>query len=394
MFYYLAQLRDILDGFNIFRYITFRAGMAAVTTFLICVIWGQWFIKRLQKFQVQEQARREDAPGLDKFQQGKEGTPTMGGILIVGSILISVLLWADLSNKYILLTGMTCGWLAMLGFMDDYIKLVHSRQPKAPDQERRRRDRVINTIKQLGLPYDLFTRRGRRGLHANTKLAWQLLLGFIIGLFIYSSPEISTKLDIPFFKNAALDLGFFYIPLVVLIVVGTSNAVNLTDGLDGLAIGCVLIVSMALAILSYITGHIKFSQYLFLPHVAGSGELTVFCAALVGASLGFLWFNSYPATIFMGDVGSLALGGSLGIISVFIKKELLLILLGGVFVAEALSVILQVLAVKLTGKRVFKMSPFHHHLQMSGWNESKIIIRFWIIAMILAFLTITTLKIR
>ena len=336
--------------------------MAAVTTFLLCIIFGPIFIKKLQQRKIQEIAKRDDCPDLDKFMNSKEGIPTMGGVFIVGSVLVSVFLWADLTNPFILLTTFTCLWLAILGGIDDYQKL---------------------------------TKKGkRRGLNARIKLLWQLILGFLIGIFVYLSPETSTRLDVPFFKNILLDLGIFYIPFVALIIVGTSNAVNLTDGLDGLAIGCVLIVTLTLSVLSYITGHLFFSQYLFIPHVPGAGELTVFCSAMLGASLGFLWFNCYPASIFMGDVGSLALGGSLGVVAVLIRKELLLVLLGGVFVIEALSVILQVVSFKTTGKRIFKMSPFHHHLQMSGWNESKIIIRFWITAIILALLTLTTLKIR
>jgi len=394
MFYFLSEFRDVFSELNIFRYITFRAGMSAVTTFLICIILGPYVIKKLKQLQIQEKTRREDCPDLDQFHDVKQGTPTMGGVLIVGSILFSVFLWADLTNPYILLTTVTCAWLSILGFADDYIKLLHSREPKPPHQERRRRDRILKKLKDLTQRYDLFTKRGRRGLHARTKLIWQLLLGTLIGSFIYLNPHISTKLDVPFFKNLTIDLGLFYIPFVILIVVGTCNAVNLTDGLDGLAIGCILIVSLALGILSYVTGHAKFSEYLFLPYVSGAGELTIFCAALVGASLGFLWFNAYPATIFMGDVGSLALGGTVGIISVFIKKELLLLLLGGIFAWEALSVILQVWSFKTRGKRLFRISPFHHHLQMCGWNESKIIIRFWIIGIILALLTLTTLKIR
>ncbi len=394
MFYFLSEFQDVLSGLNIFRYITFRAGMAVVTTFLISIIFGPYVIRKFRSLQIQEKTRREDCPDLDQFQDSKQGTPTMGGILIVGSVLFSVALWADLTNPYVLLTIVTCAWLSILGFADDYIKLKHSREPKPPHQERRRRDRVLNKIKQITQRYDLFTRLGRRGLHARTKLIWQLLLGALIGTFIYFNPHISTKLDIPFFKDLSIDLGPLYIPFVILIVVGTSNAVNLTDGLDGLAIGCVLIVSLTLGALSYLTGHLKFSEYLLIPYVPGAGELTIFCAALVGASLGFLWFNSYPASIFMGDVGSLALGGSLGIISVFIKKELLLLFLGGIFAWEALSVILQVWSVKTRGKRLFKISPYHHHLQMCGWNESKIIIRLWIVGVILALLTLTTLKIR
>lgn len=394
MFYFLSGLRSLFSEFNIFRYITFRAGMAAVTTFFLCVVIGPYVIRKFRSLQIQEKTRREDCPDLDQFQGGKQGTPTMGGVLIVGSILFSVALWGDLSNKYILLTLFTCAWLSFLGFADDYIKLKHSREPKPAHQERRRRDRVLNKIKEITQRYDLFTRRGRRGLHARTKFIWQLLLGALIGACMYYDPHISTKLDVPFLKNLTVDLGPFYIPFVIIILIGTSNAVNLTDGLDGLAIGCVLIVSLTLGMLSYITGHLKFSEYLFIPYISGAGELTIFCAALVGASLGFLWFNSYPATIFMGDVGSLALGGSIGIISVFIKKELLLLLLGGIFAWEALSVILQVWSFKTRGKRLFKISPYHHHLQMCGWNESKIIIRFWIIGIILALLTLTTLKIR
>ena len=287
----------------------------------------------------------------------------MGGIFMIGSIVLSVLFWADLSNLYINLTLIVCVFLAILGWVDDYIKLAQ----KGP----------------------------HRGLPARKKLFYELVLGLGVGWYLYYfSPEMSPKLDVPFLKNVVIDLGVFYIFFVALIIIGTTNAVNLTDGLDGLAVGCVLIVSFTLAILSYISGNLIFTKYLFIPYIAGAGELSVFCAAIIGASLGFLWFNSHPASVFMGDVGSLALGGSLGAIAVFIKKELLLGLLGGVFVIEALSVILQVASFKTRKKRLFKMSPFHHHLQLSGWHESKIIIRFWIIGIILALLTLTTLKIR
>lgn len=362
MFYYLSELRDVFFGFNIFKYITFRAGLAAVTTFLLCLIFGPFFIRKLKEFKIHEIAKRKDCPNLDQFQHSKEGTPTMGGVFIIGSILISVLLWADLTNRFILVTFFTCLYLAVVGFVDDYVKL---------------------------------TQQGKkRGLSARIKLLWEILLGCLVGAFIYLNPKTSTSLDLPFIKNAVVTLGIWYIPFVALVVIGTSNAVNLTDGLDGLAIGCVLIVSLTLAVLSYVTGHIQFSDYLFIPYIAGAGELMIFCAAIIGASLGFLWFNCYPASIFMGDVGSLALGGTLGVIAVLIKKELLLILLGGIFVLEAVSVIVQVFSFKATGKRIFKMSPFHHHLQLSGWKESQIITRFWIIAIILALLTLTTLKIR
>jgi len=361
MFYYLSEFKEYFFGFNIFRYITFRVGMATVTTFLLCVVIGPYFIKKLKQWRICEITKREDAPSLDQFQNSKQGTPTMGGIFIIGSIIVSVLLWADLTNKLVILTIITSLWLAILGGIDDYVKL---------------------------------TKVGQRGLKKKTKLFWQILLGCYIGYYVYLHPVTSTNLDIPFFKGAIISLGLFYIPFVAIIVVGSSNAVNLTDGLDGLAIGCVLIVSITLAILSYISGHINFSEYLLIPFVSGAGELAVFCGAIMGASLGFLWFNSHPATVFMGDVGSLSLGGTLGVIAVLIKKELLLVILGGVFVIEALSVILQVMSFRIYGKRIFKMAPLHHHLQLSGWKESKIIIRFWIIGIILALITLTTLKIR
>lgn len=361
MFYYLSELKEAFTFLNIFRYITFRAGMAAVTTFLMCIVFAPLFINKLRTLKVKEIAKRDDCPDLDQFQTSKEGTPTMGGIFIIGSILVSTFLWCDLSNNYVLLTAGTMLYLAVLGWFDDYVKL---------------------------------TKPGQRGLTKRTKLLWQVLLGCFIGSYVYFSPAISTQLDMPFFKNLIIDLGIFYLAFVALIIIGTSNAVNLTDGLDGLAIGCVLIVGMTLGILSYLTGHLNFSEYLLIPYIAGAGELTIICAAIIGASLGFLWFNCYPASVFMGDVGSLSLGGTLGVIAVLIKKELLLVIMGGVFVMEALSVILQVSSVKLRGKRIFKVSPLHHHLQLSGWDESKIIIRFWILAIIFALITLTTLKIR
>lgn len=362
MMYYLSQFSDLFSGLNIFRYITFRTGMAAVTTFLLCVLFGQYFIDRLNRLKFREIAKREDCKDLDKFQQVKEGTPTMGGIFIVGSILVSVLLWADLSNHFILLTMFVCLCLAMLGFWDDYVKLA-----------------------RMG---------GNRGLNKKSKLIWQIFISGAAALYLYWCPTTTTDLHFPFFKNLIVDLGIFYIPFIIIVIIGASNAVNLTDGLDGLAIGCVLIASITLAVLSYVTGHLKFSEYLFFPFVSGAGELTVFCAAIVGASLGFLWFNCHPASVFMGDVGSLSLGGTLGVIAVLIKKELFLAIMGGVFVMEALSVIIQVISFRTTGKRIFKMSPFHHHLQLSGWKESKIIIRLWILAIIFALFTLTTLKIR
>jgi phospho-N-acetylmuramoyl-pentapeptide-transferase len=363
MFYYLSNLRDFFFGFNIFKYITFRAAMAAVTTFALCIVFGPIITRYLQGKKIREYAKREDCPDLDKFVNSKQGVPTMGGIFIIGSILLSVLFWADLGNHYILLTMLTTLYLAVLGFVDDYVKLTKHDSRK-------------------------------RGLPARTKLLWQVLLGFFIGAYVYFSPNTSTQLSVPFFKHLIFNIGVFYLPMVALIVIGTTNAVNLTDGLDGLAIGSIFIVSSTLAVLCYLSGNIQFSRYLFLPFLPGAGELTVFCAAMAGASLGFLWFNCHPATIFMGDTGSLSLGGAIAVIAVFIKQELLLVLLGGIFVVEALSVILQVASFKLRRKRIFKMSPIHHHLQLSGWHESKIIIRFWIIGIVLALLTLTTLKVR
>jgi len=361
MFYFLADLKDIFFGFNVFKYITFRAAMSAVTTFLICVIFGPFFTRMLKEKKIREYAKRQDCPDLDKFAESKQGIPTMGGIFIIGSIVISVLLWADLGNRYILLTLFTCIYLAILGFVDDWVKL---------------------------------TRPKHFGLKPRVKFMFQILLACFIGSYVFFDPNTSTQLDIPFLKNVEIHLGALYFILVALMIIGTTNAVNLTDGLDGLAIGCVLIVSAALAVLSYLSGHLQFSQYLFIPYIPMAAELTVFCTAMVGAALGFLWFNSHPATIFMGDTGSLPLGGCIAVVTVLIKKELLLVILGGIFVVEALSVILQVSSFKIRRKRIFRMSPLHHHLQLSGWHESKIIIRFWIINIILALITLMTLKIR
>jgi phospho-N-acetylmuramoyl-pentapeptide-transferase len=362
MFYFLSQYIPNSTHFNIFRYITFRAGMAAVTAFLLCMVMGPVFINLTRRRNIGETAKRRDAPGLDQFQVKKEGTPTMGGVFIVGSILLSVGLWGNWTNMFVVMTAWVCLSFAVLGGYDDYVKL---------------------------------TGKGiHRGISARTKLFWQILISFVVGMFVYSYPFITTNLDVPFFKHLVINLGGFFVFWVVLVIVGSCNAVNLTDGLDGLAIGTTLMVAFTMAILSYVAGNVDMSEYLYVPYIPGAGELTVFCAAMVGASLGFLWFNCYPATVFMGDVGSLSLGGSIGMIAVLTKKELWLVVLGGVFVIECGSVILQVLSFKLTGKRIFKMSPFHHHLQLSGWNENKIIVRFWILAIILAMLTITSLKIR
>lgn len=363
MFYHiLYPLREFFAGLNIFKYITFRSAMAAMTTFFISLWLGPKVIKLLALLKVREHVRqRDEVQGLYDLHHHKQGTPTMGGILMVSAIICSTLLWADVTNRYVLICLASVFWLALAGFADDFIKLRFRRS---------------------------------KGLSAGTKLVAQVLLGFTVGIAVYLDPNISTKLDVPFFKGAAVDLGVFYIFFVALVIVGTSNAVNLTDGLDGLATGCLLTVASSYGILSYLTGHARFSQYLLIPYIDGVGEITIFCAAIFGACLGFLWFNCHPAAVFMGDVGSLALGGAMGLVAVLIKKELLLVIVGGIFVMEALSVILQVLSFRLRKKRIFKMAPLHHHFQMLGWPESKIIVRFWIIAVILALFTLTTLKLR
>ncbi len=362
MLYYLFYpLHDAVSFLNIFRYITFRAAMAAITAFLISLILGPVIIKYLTMLKIGENVRKEDSAKLYELHSRKQDTPTMGGILILLAIISSTLLWADIFNKYILLALFTTIWLGATGFMDDYLKQIRKRS---------------------------------RGLSAASKLASQMILGLILGVLLFLSPEGSTRVDIPFLKDVSLQLGVFYILFVIVVITGSSNAVNLTDGLDGLAIGIVIMVALAFSVLSYVSGNMRFSDYLFIPYIKGSGELTVFCSSILGAGLGFLWFNCYPASIFMGDVGSLALGGALGMVALLIKKELLLVIVGGIFVLEALSVILQVASFRLFKKRIFKIAPLHHHFQFLGWPESKVIVRFWIVAGLLALFTIITLKIR
>ena len=363
MFYhFLYPLRDIFFGFNVFRYITFRAVGASVTAFLLSALFGPPIIRKLRAMKVGEKIRNSEAhASLYKHHKDKEGTPTMGGILILFVIFLSVILWGDLSNRYIWLTMISTFWLGLVGFVDDYIKL---------------------------------SRKGSRGITATVKITGQLVLGLIVGFVLYSDPNISDRLDIPFFKDVVIHLGAFYVFFTALVIIGSSNAVNLTDGLDGLAIGCVATVAITYAVMSYISGHVAFSEYLHLVYIPNSGELTVFCAAIFGAGLGFLWYNCHPADVFMGDTGALALGGAIGTIAVLIKKELLLLVAGGIFVAEALSVIIQVFSFRFRGKRVFLMAPLHHHFQLKGWAESKVIFRFLIIAIILAFVSLSTLKLR
>lgn len=335
--------------------------MAAVTAFLISLIFGPFVIKKLKKLKIGEQTRKEDSVKLDDLHRKKQDTPTMGGIFIIASVLFSTLLWADITNRFILLVLFVTLWLGITGFADDYLKQVKKKS---------------------------------KGLTAATKFTSQITLGLILGTVLFLNPAYDTKLDIPFLKSFSLELGVFYILFVVLVIAGTSNAVNLTDGLDGLAIGCVIMAAIAFSILTYVSGHAQFSNYLLIPYIKGSGELTVFCASILGAGLGFLWFNCYPASIFMGDVGSLALGGALGTVALLIKKELLLVIVGGIFVAETLSVILQVWSVRFRKKRIFKIAPLHHHFEFLEIPENKVIVRFWIVAGLLALLTLVTLKIR
>ena len=357
----LYELKDSWFGFNIFRYITFRASMAAVTSFLICVIFGPVIIRLLRRLGIGQYVRKEHVDSLTDFHSGKEGTPTMGGLLIIFSILISVLLWCPLDNQYILLTTSGMMWLGAIGFIDDYMKLKN---------------------------------KSSQGMRGATKLVGQIVLALAVGIFIFMNKNIGTDLYLPFMKNAVTNLGIFYVVFALIVIVGASNAVNLTDGLDGLAIGCVVFITMTYSIISYVTGHAAMSKYLQVFFLPGAGELTVFCSAMTGAGLGFLWFNSHPASVFMGDTGALSLGGTIAIISVLLKKEVLLLIAGGVLVVEALSVILQVISFKTRKKRIFLMSPIHHHFQIKGLHESKITIRFWIIAAILALLSIATLKVR
>lgn len=360
MFYHLIYpLHEFFIGFNVFRYITFRTAGATITALLISFLLGPWLIRKLKEFKISQQIKEE----VPQSHLNKAGTPTMGGVLILGAIVISTLLWTDLRNKYIWLVLFTTVSIGLLGFIDDYLK-IKSRESK--------------------------------GLRPRYKFLYQIAVALIVGLVLYFNPKdpYSSMLSIPFFKRWLIDLGFFYIPFAVIVIVGASNAVNLTDGIDGLATGLVGIAAMANAALVYISGHARFSEYLRVLYLPGTGELTIFCGAMLGACLGFLWYNSYPAEVFMGDVGSLSLGGGLGALAVITKHEIVLTLVGGIFVIETLSVIFQVSSYKIFGKRVFKMAPVHHHFELKGWPEPKIIVRFWIVGIILALLSLSTLKLR
>jgi len=357
LYHLLYPLHEAYSIFNVFRYITFRTIYAILTALLITLILGPWLIKKLQTLNV-KQYIREDGPSA---HLNKSGTPTMGGILILLSLTVATLFWGDLTNNYIWIVLLTTWGLGIIGIADDLKKL---------------RSKSSN------------------GISPRFKLCGQFLIGAALGTFLYLSPDFDKNITIPFFKTVSINLKIFYILFVIVIIVGTSNAVNLTDGLDGLAIGLVLIVTITYLLFSYFSGHIKIAAYLQIPYIPNSGELTIFCGALLGAATGFLWFNTYPAQVFMGDVGSLALGGALGAVAIISKHEILLAIAGGIFVVEALSVIFQVTSYKLRKKRIFEMAPLHHHYELQGWAEPKIIVRFWIIAAFLALVAISTLKLR
>jgi len=377
MLYWLLyeQLFSFFSPLRVFRYVTFRTAFAGLTALFLCLVLGPWLISKLRQFQIGQQIR-EEGP---KSHQKKAGTPTMGGVLIVISVVIPTLLWTNLRNPYVWMALFGILSFGAIGFWDDYTKV------------RRRRN---------------------LGLTARRKFLLQSLVAVVVGAFLlllHASGAYSTNINVPFFKAFKPDLlidaflrspvtypfaFIFFFGFLILVIVGSSNAVNLTDGLDGLAIGLMVVASAAMTVLTYTSGHAEFARYLDLLRLPGASELTIFCGALTGACLGFLWYNAHPAEIFMGDVGSLSLGGSMGVMAVLIKQEILLLFIGGVFVLEALSVILQVGSFKVRGKRIFKMAPLHHHFEALGWQESKIIVRFWIAGLVLALFALTTLKLR
>jgi phospho-N-acetylmuramoyl-pentapeptide-transferase len=360
LYWLLYPLRDYSPLFNVFRYITFRSAYAMVTALLISFILGPWLIQTLRRMQGKVEVR-VDTP---ESHQKKTGTPSMGGLLILASSVVPTLLWANLANRNVQLVLLATVWMAGIGFLDDYLKIV---------------------------------KKARHGLIGRYKISGQIGLGLLIGSLLYffpEQPELATRTTVPFLKDVNPDLGLLYILFVVAVVAGSSNAVNLADGLDGLAIGLCALGFLAFAGLAYVSGNRVFAEYLNIPFVRGAGELTVFCMAMVGASLGFLWYNTHPAEMFMGDTGSLALGGALGAVAVLVKKEFLLVLVGGVLVAEALSVMIQVGSYRWLGKRVFRMAPLHHHFELLGWPETKIVVRFWIVAALLLMLSLSTIKLQ
>jgi len=356
LYHLLYPLAEQFGGFNVVRYITFRTAAATLTSLFISLLVGPWLIRKLAALRI-GQPIREIGPD----HQSKAGTPTMGGLLILLSLCVSVLLWADLTNGFVwIVLGLTCGY-GVLGFIDDYRKV---------------------------------TRQDSAGISARAKLFWQFLLALGVALAIQSNPAFDRELAVPFFKDFTPNLGWLYVPLATFIIVAASNGVNLTDGLDGLAIGPVMIAAGTFLFLAYAAGHASIASYLAIKYVPGAGQLAIFCGALVGGGLGFLWFNASPADLFMGDIGALALGGALGTMAVLIRQEILLAVVGGVFVAETLSVIIQVVVFKLTGKRVFLMAPIHHHFERLGWAEQKIVVRFWIVSIILGLVALSSLKLR
>ena len=361
LYNFLFPLADDVSVFNLFRYLTFRTGGAIMTALLISFLCGAPLIRWLRSIQGEGQPIREDGPAGHPLT--KKGTPTMGGFLILTALSIATLLWADLGNRYVWAVLMVTLGFGAIGFADDYLKL---------------------------------TKRSSDGLPGRIKLVLEIAIAAVAAIWIMDIAQgpLSGSLAVPFFKSLLIDLGWFFVPVAALVVVGASNSVNLTDGLDGLAIVPAMIVAACFALISYLVGNAVFAGYLQIHGVPGAGELTVFCGALVGASLGFLWFNAPPAMVFMGDTGSLSVGGALGTVSVITKHELVLAIIGGLFVLETVSVIVQVASFKLTGKRVFRMAPLHHHFEQKGWKEPTIVIRFWIIAMILALIGLSTLKLR
>lgn len=358
---WLLPLATDFPVLNVFRYITFRSAGALATSLLFCFIFGPAIIRQLKHVQHGGQPIREDGPQGHLLT--KKGTPTMGGVMMLLGVGISTLLWADLSNQYVWIVLLVTFGYGLIGFLDDYLKVV---------------------------------KKSSAGLAGKLKIVCQVSIGLVAVIWInkLASPGYGTQLAFPFFKDLLLDLGWFYFAFAVVVLVGASNAVNLTDGLDGLAIAPIMIAAGCFALISYLTGHVQFAEYLQLHPVSGAGELTVFCATMIGAGLGFLWFNAPPAKVFMGDTGSLAFGGSLGAVSVITKHEIVLAIVGGLFVIEAISVIIQVYYFKMTGKRFFGMAPIHHHFEKKGWSESTIVIRFWIIAIIFALIGLSTLKLR
>ena len=357
LYHLLYPLHELFSFFNVFRYITFRTIYAILTALLISFVIGPWLINKLRAFQIQ-QVVREDVPSRHMV---KNGTPTMGGSLILAAITIPTLFWSDLANPYVWIVLSTTLVFGLLGFWDDYKKVKDKK----------------------GI-----------GIRARYKFPIEMAIGLVISLILFNTIDHDSRLILPFFKKVMPDLGDWYILFGMFVIVGSANAVNLTDGLDGLAIGPVLIAGATFMLFCYLAGNFKFASYLQIPFVKGSGELTILCGAMVGSGLGFLWFNTYPAQVFMGDVGSLSLGAALGTIALITKQEFLLVIVGGIFVIETLSVIIQVMSYQVRKKRVFRMAPIHHHFELKGWAEPKIIVRFWIIAIILGLVAISTLKLR